>query len=306
MNAEGIKLIIITGPTASGKSSLAVEMAMRFGGEIINSDSMQVYSGMDIGTAKLPVNERKGIAHHMIDVVNPDEKFNAAIYRKLAEPIIKDISGRQKACFVVGGTGLYIKALLGGLIKLPEINAELRKDLNRECKEHGSGYLHERLVKLDPKSARNIHPNDRIRIIRALEIINMTGRPFSSLISQHGFSDRGYKALKICLKTDRKLLYNRINERSAYMFKSGLIEEAENLLAIGYTEELQPMKSLGYRHAIEYLNNVRNLENTVLQLQKDTRRYAKRQLTWFRPDPEMVWVDPEDRDFIVQRIREFI
>ena len=306
INTERIKLIVITGPTASGKSSLAVELAIRFGGEIINSDSMQVYRGMDVGTAKLPVNERRGITHHMIDVADPDEEFNAAIYRELAEPIIKDIAIRGRICFVVGGTGLYIKALLGGLLKCPPINPELRERLTRECEERGPAYLHKRLEKLDSKSARNIHPNDRTRVIRALEVIDLTSRPLSSLIAQHGFNDNPFRALKICLLTERELLYRRINERSANMIKSGLLEETKNLLNLGYTEELHSMKSLGYRHAMEYFNSVRNLEDTVLQLQRDTRRYAKRQLTWFRSDLDMVWVKPGDRGVIERMIQEFI
>ena len=174
MKKDRPKLVVITGPTASGKSSLAVNLALHFGGEIINTDSMQVYRGMNVGTAKLSVEERKGVVHHMIDVVDPDEEFNASIYRRLAEPIVKDMAEREGVCFVVGGTGLYIKVLLGGLLKCPPVNPGLREELSRECEENGPIFLHERLKRLDPKSASNIHPNDSARLIRALEIINLT------------------------------------------------------------------------------------------------------------------------------------
>ena len=306
MKKDRPKLVVITGPTASGKSSLAVNLALHFGGEIINTDSMQVYRGMNVGTAKLSLEERKGVVHHMIDVVDPDEEFNASIYRRLAEPIVKDMAEREGVCFVVGGTGLYIKVLLGGLLKCPPVNPGLREELSRECEESGSTFLHERLKRLDPKSALNIHPNDSTRLIRALEIINLTNQPLSSLVMQHNFKDRPFQALKICLKIERERLYKKINERSVSMIKSGLLEETQGLLKKGYSRELRAMNSLGYRHAIGYLMNELTLEETILKLQRDTRRYAKRQLTWFGGDPEMVWAEPEDIDFIKGKIEEFI
>jgi len=300
------KLVVITGPTASGKSSLAVNLALHFGGEIINSDSMQVYRGMNVGTAKLSLEERKGVVHHMIDVVDPDEEFNASIYRRLAEPIVKDMAERKGVCFVVGGTGLYIKVLLGGLLKCPPVNPGLREELSRECEENGPIFLHERLKRLDPKSASNIHPNDSARLIRALEIINLTNQSLSSLVMQHNFKDRPFQALKICMQVERERLYKKINERSVFMIKSGLLEETQGLLKKGYSRELRAMNSLGYRHALGYLQNELTLEETILKLQRDTRRYAKRQLTWFRGDPEMVWTEPEDIAFIRKKIEEFI
>ena len=306
MKKDRPKLVVITGPTASGKSSLAVNLALHFGGEIINSDSMQVYRGMNVGTAKLSLEERKGVVHHMIDVVDPDEEFNASIYRRLAEPIVKDMAERKGVCFVVGGTGLYIKVLLGGLLKCPPVNPGLREELSRECEENGPIFLHERLKRLDPKSALNIHPNDSTRLIRALEIINLTNQPLSSLVMQHNFKDRPFQALKICMQVERERLYKKINERSVFMIKSGLLEETQGLLKKGYSRELRAMNSLGYRHALGYLQNELTLEETILKLQRDTRRYAKRQLTWFRGDPEMVWTEPEDIAFIRKKIEEFI
>lgn len=300
------KLVVITGPTASGKSSLAIDLAVDLGGEIINADSMQVYRSMDVGTAKPSVQERKGIIHHMMDVVDPDEDFNASIYRSLTVPIIKEVKGRGRICFVVGGTGLYIKTLLGGLLKCPPVNPTLRMSLVSECEELGSAFLYERLKRLDPKAALNIHPNDKTRVIRSLEVISLTNQPISSLIMEHGFKERPFQALKIGLQVERAQLYHRINERSISMFKSDLVKETRTLLEKGYSPDLRAMKSLGYRHAIAFLRGDCTLEESVLQLQKDTRRYSKRQLTWFRADTDIVWAEPENRDFIQQKIEEFI
>ncbi len=300
------KLIVITGPTASGKSSLAVELALHFNGEIINSDSMQVYRGMDVGTAKPSIEEMKGVVHHMIDVADPDEDFNASTYRGMAEPIIREAVKRKRVCFVVGGTGLYIKVLLGGLLKCPPVDPGLREALSRECTERGAPFLYERLKKLDPDAASNIHPNDRTRVIRALEVIGLTDQPFSSLALQHNFGDRPFRALKVCLQVDRELLYKRIDQRCVNMIRSGLLEESRELLNKGFSRELPAMNSIGYRHAIRFLNNETTLEETIFQLQRDTRRYAKRQLTWFRADPEMVWISPEHIDVIKNRIEAFI
>ena len=300
------KIIIITGPTATGKSSLAVDLAMDFGGEIVNCDSMQVYIGMDIGTAKSSMSERRGIPHHMIDVIDPSEEFNASLYRQMTEPVLKDITKREKLCFLVGGTGLYIKTLLGGLIDCPPVSQEIRDKLKAECEEYGAPYLHEQLKTLDPEYAKKIHPNDKTRTIRALEIIRLTNKPLSPIISRHSFSEKLFNPLKICLFREKEELYKRINERSLKMLRSGLIEETRNLLESGYSADLKPMKSIGYRHAIEYLQKKRNYEETLNLLQRDTRRYSKRQITWFRSDPEMFWVIPEETDKIKQKIEEFI
>jgi len=306
MKDQRPKLIIITGPTASGKTGLAVEMALNFNGEIINADSMQVYRFMDIGTAKPPVSERKGVPHHMIDVVYPDGEFNASIYRTLTMPVINEISKKRRACFVVGGTGLYIKALLGGLMECPASDHDIREELTDECKEKGPSFLHERLKRVDPESADYIHPNDKTRIIRALEIIRLTNRPRSSFIMEHGFNENPFKTLKICLNISRDQLYKNINIRCDRMIESGLIDETQTLLAKGYSSDIRSMKSLGYRHAVSYLRKEQTAEDMALKFKQDTRRYAKRQLTWFRADREMIWVEPDNREFIKHKIQEFI
>jgi len=306
MDKNNSKIIIITGPTATGKTEISVDVASRFDGEIVNCDSMQVYRHMNIGTAKPSLDERKGIPHHLLDVVDPDEEFNASAYRKHAIPVINDIFNRNKVCIVVGGTGLYIKSLLGGLFECPPSDSEIRKRLSMEYEENGGTALHDRLKRLDSKAASDIHPNDKIRVIRALEVIELTNRPFSELAKDHAFKDQQFSSLKICLHHEREILYERINKRSLKMLETGLIDESENLLKMGYSADLKPLKSIGYRHAIEYINNIRGYDETLELLRRDTRRYAKRQITWFKADPEMIWAYPEEKNYIEKKIKEFI
>ena len=299
------KVIVVAGPTASGKTSLGVDLALALGAEIVSADSMQVYRGMDVGTAKPTMEERKGIAHHLLDVVDPDEAFNAATFCFMARAVVRDICARGRVCLVVGGTGLYIKSLLGGLFACPPVDQELRRSLVRECDVQGSRILHERLSRLDPETAGRIHPNDGVRITRALEILHLTHRRPSELTREHSFGDRPLKALKIGLEIERERLYHRINERSAAMVEKGLVEETRNLLDKGYSEDLKPMKAIGYSHVIKYLKGDWRLDEAILGIQRDTRRYAKRQLTWFRADQEVQWIAPEDRDQILERTRGF-
>ena len=300
------RLIVITGPTASGKTALAVDLALTFDGEILNADSMQVYRGMDVGTAKPTMAERRGVPHHLIDVVDPDEAFNAGIYRTLSLPVIKGMRSRGKLCVVVGGTGLYIRTLLGGLLDCPPRDPSLRKALQRQIVEYGSPFLHKRLGGLDPESARKIHPHDRVRIVRALEVIELTKKPFSELTRGHRFGDRPFHALKFCLQRAREDLYHRINARCLRMIEMGLVSETQALLEQGYSADLNPMQSLGYRHMVSFLEGRWKMDETIVRLQRDTRRYAKRQITWFKSDPQMAWIAPDDRDEMAKRIRNFI
>ena len=300
------KVIIIAGPTASGKTELAVELAFYFDGEIINADSMQVYRGMDIGTAKPTPEQRKKVPHHLIDVVDPDEEFNAASYRKIALPLIYNIYARGKNCFIVGGTGLYIKALLGGLFQVPPKDPALREALRREAEEKGLRFLYERLINYDPEYAKMIHPNDRIRIIRALEICHLVNRKPSELIKEHGFKQQSVNALKIFLNLEREELYDRINKRCTKMIESGLIEEARRLLIKGYSPDLKPMQSIGYRHVVKYVKGEWNLNRTLTIMQRDTRRYAKRQITWFKKEPDILWISPMDKDIIKEKVLHFL
>jgi len=306
MVEDSPKLIIISGPTCSGKSVLAVELAQLFGGEIINADSMQVYRGMDIGTAKIPTSERKGIPHHLIDIVNPDQKFNAALFRLHALPIIKDLHVKKIPIIVVGGTGLYVKGLLGGLFKCPPSKPELRQNLWEECEKRGPSFLYQRLSRLDRKAADSIHPMDKVRIIRALEVIHLTGCPFSELTRKHGFSDRRFLTLNLSLNVDRQILYNRIDRRAMSMIDSGLISEVKGLLKVGYSPELKPMQAIGYRHIAGYLKGRWNLDEVTRLIQRDTRRYAKRQLTWLRADPDIIWMNLDDKPGIINKVMGFM
>ncbi|MBN1106832.1 MAG: tRNA (adenosine(37)-N6)-dimethylallyltransferase MiaA [Deltaproteobacteria bacterium] len=303
---ERQRIVVIGGPTASGKSALAVELARDFGGEIVNADSMQVYRGMDVGTAKPSPRQRAEVPHHLIDVVDPDEDFNAALYRSLALPILGDLTARGKVGFVVGGTGLYIQALLGGLLPCPPVDGEFRRRLHQDLEMQGTVALHEKLKDLDPESAERIHAHDRVRILRALEVIHLTKGRLSSMIRNHGFRERTFQAFKICLQMERKELYHRIDERCIRMVEEGLVAETKGLLEKGYSPGLKPMKSLGYRHMIRVLKGEWDLETAIVQLQTDTRRYAKRQLTWFRADPGVVWFRPDEAEEIRERIRSFL
>jgi len=299
------RLLILSGPTGSGKSGLAIELASLFGAEILSADSMQVYRGMDIGTAKLPTSERKGVTHHLIDIVDPDQEFNAALFLSRALPIIDDCQRKDTPIIVVGGTGLYVKALMGGLFRCPASQRELRRDLWEEHKERGLASLYERLCRIDSKAAERIHPMDAIRVIRALEVIDLTGRAFSELTQEHGFSERRFATLHLCLHVNREVLYGRINTRTLSMIDAGLVGEVEGLLSKGYSPELKPIKAIGYRHIVGYLKGDWNLDEAARLIQRDTRRYAKRQITWFKADPEVFWVNPEDRSKIIDTVRAF-
>ncbi|SPD76192.1 tRNA dimethylallyltransferase 2 [uncultured Desulfobacterium sp.] len=300
------KCIIIAGPTATGKTCLSVELALALDGEIVNADSMQVYRGMDIGTAKPTTKEQRGVPHLLLDVVDPDQDFNAATYRSLAIPLINNIVSRQKVCFITGGTGLYIKSLTRGLFNCPAADLEFRESMYRKCETDGSESLHQQLGLIDPDSAKRIHPNDIFRIIRALEIYHLTKRSSSELIKEHGFSDVVLRPLKICMEVDRQVLYKRINERSISMVDAGLADETERLLSAGFSPDLKPMKSIGYRHMIRFLQGGWSMEETIYNMQRDTRRYAKRQLTWFKADPECIWLGPDDFEAILSRAKEFL
>jgi len=303
---ERQRIVVLGGPTASGKTALAVDLALEFGGEIINADSMQVYRGMDVGTAKPGPQERGGVPHHLIDVVDPDEDFNVALYRSLALPVLGDLAARGKVGFVVGGTGLYIRGLLGGLLHCPPANGEFRRMLHQDLKTQGMVVLHEKLKGLDPESAERIHPHDGVRILRALEVIHLTKGRLSSMVEKHGFGERPFHAFKICLQMERKELYHRINKRCVRMVEGGLVDETEGLLERGYSPELKPMRALGYRHMIRFLKGEWDLETAIVQLQTDTRRYAKRQITWFRADRGVVWFRPDGAEEMREKIKSFL
>ena len=300
------KLVIVLGPTAVGKSDTVLDLALQFGAEIISADSQQVYRHMDIGTAKPSREQQEKIPHHLIDVVDPDEKFNAAMFRKLAIEISYTLANRDKRIIIVGGTGLYIKALTKGLFAGPGQDPQIRQELEWEIEEHGLGSFYHRLEQVDPESAARIHPHDRQRITRALEVYHATGRKISDWQSEHGFNDSLFEVLKIGLDRPRSELYDRIDRRGDFMIASGLLNEVKKLVEMGYALDLKPMQSVGYRHVGLFLRGRMSLDKAVHLMKRDTRRLAKRQLTWFRSDREIRWFDPESqRGNIEDAVREF-
>lgn len=301
-----LPLVVITGPTGVGKTGLSILLAQEFGGEIVNADSMQVYKLMDIGTAKPSPEERRLLPHHLLDIVYPDEPYNAARYRQDAGKVIREIANRQKPIFLVGGTGLYIKALTRGLFYCPATDPRVRQSLQDELEEKGLDHLFAELKEVDPEAAQKIHSHDRVRILRALEVFRLTGKPMSSYQSEHRFSQSLYDTLKIGLEVERATLYERISLRVHNMFQAGLIEEVRKLLEAGYTEDLKPMQSIGYRHVVSYLQAKYTFDEMVRIMARDTRRYAKRQLTWFRRDPEINWYAPLDTTGISRQVQLFL
>lgn len=300
------KIIIIGGPTGIGKTAVAIRIAQRFGGTIVNADSMQIYRKMDTGTAKPTPEEQALVKHHLIDIINPDQPFDAVRFADMAGKIIIQLVEKQMLPLVVGGTGLYIKALTHGLFRENSSDPEIRKELHQIAETHGSEYLYRNLKQVDPTTADRLHPNDIFRIIRALEVYRVTGAPISDFHNTHGFSDRPYRTLKIGLDMDRKILYDRINSRVEAMIDEGLVAEVKQLLAMGYSAELKSMQSIGYRHMADFIEGRLEWDEALDTMKRDTRRYAKRQLTWFRKDAEMIWFHPEQVDEIAEKIEEFV
>ncbi len=307
MNAEAKpNIIVICGPTGLGKTAVSIELALDLHGEIIGADSMQIYRYMDIGTAKPTLNEQARVPHHLIDIVDPDEPFDVAGFAKMAGEMIMKLHAVGIVPFVVGGTGLYIKALVHGLSHAGPADTDIRKRLKEAELLHGSGFLYERLSKCDPEASERIHPNDTFRIIRALEVYEATGMAISQYSKDHGFENRRFNVLKIGLYIERETLYDRINQRVDAMIEAGLVGEVKMLLNRGYSEDLKSMQSIGYRHMIDFIKGRITWEETVRTLKRDTRRYAKRQMTWFKADPEIVWAEPEQLDYIKEMIKNFL
>ena len=296
---RALPVIFLVGPTAVGKSRAALELAEGLHTELISADSRQVYRGMDIGTAKPEPSERARVTHHLIDVVEPDQLFSAGRFRVMASDVIAKLHQQGRIPIVVGGTGLYVKLLTHGLWKGPQADWNLREQLRVEEAIQGFGHLHRRLRAVDPASAEKINPQDRAKLIRAIEVYELTGRPLSALHHEHQFRERPYRTVTIGLRRSRPDLYRRIEERVDGMIKEGLVEEVRRLRAMGYSEDLPSMKGLGYRQMIGHLNGKYDLGEAVRLLKRDTKRYAKRQFTWFHRDPPIRWIDlPESDDWI--------
>ena len=283
-------VIVLIGPTAVGKSRIAVEVAKAFETEVLTADSRQVYRGMDVGTDKPTPEERQGVPHRLIDLVNPDESFNVGLYRRQALDEIERLYRDSRLPLVVGGTGLYVRTLLKGLCDAPPTDPIVRGALQQEVKDFGHDRLYARLVAVDPVVAARLHPRDESKVIRALEVHQVSGRRMSEYQQEHGFAERPFSALIIGLNRDRDALYRRIEERIDWQLAHGLIEETKQLLARGYRRDSAAMKSLGYRQVAEHLACEYDATEMVRRFKRDTRHYSKRQMTWFRKEPGIQWL----------------
>lgn len=299
------KVISVTGPTCTGKSSLSVSLAEEFNGEIINCDSMQVYKYFNIGTAKPDHVMQDKIPHHLIDIVEPHEEFNAARFQEMAAAAIEDILKRGKRPILVGGTGLYLRALVYGLFDAPK-DMDLRKKLQDEYAE-GPLQFYEKFKEIDPEYAMRISFKDKLRMVRAMEVFLLTGKRVSDLEKDHGFNEPRYDILKIGLKNERDELYKRINRRVDDMFAQGWVEEVKEMLSRGISDRVKPFTSIGYREILLYLNDSISHEDMIKDIKKHTRHYAKRQFTWFAKEKGMYWFQyPEDAEKITLAVAEFL
>ncbi len=308
---DKLPLIILTGPTAVGKTELSVRLAKEINGEIISADSIQVYRHMDIGSAKVTKEEMQGVRHYLIDELDPDEEFNIYIFKEKAKKYIKEIANRGKVPIIAGGTGFYIQGLLYDIDFTEEENDySYRSSLEQIAKERGAEYLHKQLEKVDRQSAESIHANNVKRVIRALEYYHLTGQPMSEHNRQQHEKESPYRFLYFVLNMERELLYRRINMRVDLMMEQGLEEEVKELLWMGYNRSLVSMQGIGYKEMFAYLAGECTREEAVEKIKQDTRHFAKRQLTWFRRERDVRWLTYEDygmnKDLILEHmIRQY-
>jgi len=294
MNAEQLRVGFVVGPTGIGKSTLALDLAERLDAEIVNADSRLVYRGLNIGTAKPAPEQLRRVRHHLIDVRAPDDPLDVVQFRALADAAIVEIAARRKRVLMVGGSGFYIKVLRQGIFSGPAADLNLRAELNALAAQYGTEYLHQQLREVDRETADRLGPHDLYRIVRALEVFRVTGETISSHQNRHGFSSSSYRTLTIGLSLPRQRLYDGINRRLEQMVADGLVDEVRQLLAAGYRPDVSPLSTIGYKHVVQFLHGETTLEMAIALAQRDTRRLAKRQLTWLRKDPEIIWVDAEN------------
>lgn len=300
------KIVVICGPTGIGKTRFAIQVSQRFNGEIISADSMQIYKFMDIGTAKPDAQELEAARHHLVDFLDPKEDFDAGMYVKAADKAVQEIVSKGCLPIVAGGTGLYIKALINGLFRSYPVNQQIIEKYMKQVEEKGPEHLHDRLTKCDPESAQKIHANDTFRVVRALEIFQTNGVLMSACQKEHQFGQKRYETLKIGLHMDREILYKRINQRVDAMIQQGLYEEVLHLIGKGYSPDLKSMQSIGYKHMALYINGAIDWEEAVRLLKRDSRRYAKRQFTWFNKDMDIHWLGHDQFDMAKDLIKEFL
>jgi len=308
MQNEKQKLIILTGPTAVGKTELSIRLAKEINGEIISADSMQVYKGMDIGTAKITTEEMQGVRHHLLDCFEPDEEFNVAVFQKLAKEAAADICSRGCIPILTGGTVFYIQALLYGI----DFNEEDHDDSYRNAmyeigvSEEGKMKLHEMLSECDPEYAMTVHYNNMKRVVRALEYYHFTGRKFSEYNDEQRQREAEYDFCYFVLNDERSHLYERINKRVDIMVKNGLLDEVSSLIEKGYSQDLISMQGVGYKEIILYLNGMISLDESIDLIKKNTRHFAKRQLTWFRKEEDVIWIHKPDFAYDDTKILEYM
>ena len=287
-------MVVLTGPTAVGKTELSIQLAQKLDGEIISADSMQIYQKMDIGTAKIRKEEMDGIPHHLIDVLDPSEEFNVARFQEMAKDALAGIYRRGRIPLIVGGTGFYIQGLLYDIdFTKEEQDFRYRENLQKKAKEEGAQAIHKMLQAVDPASAQKIHPNNIKRVIRALEFYHLNGRKISEHNEQESRKESPYRFAYFVLNQNRTTLYERINHRVDLMLEAGLVEEVRRLKEAGYGKNLVSMQGLGYKEGLDYLDGKMTLEETADQIKKDTRHFAKRQLTWFGREKEVIMIDKD-------------
>ena len=305
VEANKEKVLAVLGATCTGKSECALWLAREMGGEIVNADSMQVYKHFDIGSAKPDLAARQEVAHHLIDMVEPEQEFNAALFKEAADTAIQAIWLKKKIPIVVGGTGLYLRALFHGLFAA-EGDAATREKLKQRFRENPAS-VYEELKQVDAEYASKISPNDRVRVVRALEIYYASGMMMSQWQRTHGFQQQRYKVFKIGLKKERVGLYNRINGRVDNMLEAGWVEEVKALLRAGYSSDAKPFLSIGYRDIVLYLGSVLSYAEMVVKIKQETRHYAKRQITWFAKEKDIAWFEyPEEKELIKKEVRRFL
>lgn len=299
-NSRNLKkkpLVILTGPTAAGKTNLSIQLAKRIGGEIISADSMQVYKKMNIGTAKITPEEMDGVPHYLVDLLDPKEAFNVVEFQKRAKEAMNEIISHGNIPIIVGGTGFYIQALLYDIdFSSHEEKEEYREHLAALAESKGKEYLHARLMEVDPEYASSVHYNNVKKVIRALEYYHETGQKLSEHNEEQQQKESPYSAAYFVLNHERSVLYDRINRRVDLMMEQGLLEEVKSLAAEGYTPDLVSMQGLGYKEFFDYFEGKSSLEEVVDRIKQETRRFAKRQLTWFRREKEVIWMDKSTYD----------
>ncbi|TNE49687.1 MAG: tRNA (adenosine(37)-N6)-dimethylallyltransferase MiaA [Deltaproteobacteria bacterium] len=288
-----IPLVVVVGPTASGKSGVAVALAKALDGEVLSADSVQVYRSFDIGTGKITREEMQGVPHHLLDRKRPGEPYDAACFQNDADHVIQDIHSRGKSVIVAGGTGLYIRALLHGLFDLPS-DKTLRQELQQQIEERGSETMHRELQQVDPKAASWIAPRDKVRIVRALEVYQLSGRTYTEMVAEHGHREKRYPAHLIGIMPERKHLYATIEARITQMLQEGWSTEVESLRERGYDMSLKPMQAIGYRELNQMLDGALCPTETEARIRKSTKAYAKRQLTWFRKEDVTWYTSPHE------------